>query len=112
EILHNLGVIAAGADDVVICEKRHYLRGRDLEGMNAILRAGIAEGGYTGSVESHPTELAALQALLARARRGDVVAVMAHVERDDIFTWLEAAEYRPVALDRLREMLGVVTPSG
>jgi cyanophycin synthetase len=29
EILHNLGVLAgSGADDVVICEKRHYLRGR------------------------------------------------------------------------------------
>ena len=29
EILHNLGVLAgARSDDLVICEKRHYLRGR------------------------------------------------------------------------------------
>ena len=33
EILHNLGALAGrGADDVVICEKRHYLRGRDARG--------------------------------------------------------------------------------
>ena len=31
EILHRLGVLAAAADDLVIAEKRHYLRGRDLE---------------------------------------------------------------------------------
>ena len=106
EILHNLGLLAAGADDVVISEKRHYLRGRELEGMNAILRAGIAEGGYDGPVEAHASELGALQALLGRARRGDVVAVMSHVERTQIFAWLVEEGYRPVGLDRLRELLG------
>lgn len=106
EILHNLGVLAAGADDVVISEKRHYLRGRDLEGMNAILRAGIAEGGYAAEVPALETELESLKALLARSRRGDVVAVMSHVERAEIFAWLEAEGYRPVDLDRLRKLVG------
>ncbi len=106
EILHNLGLLAAAADDVVICEKRHYLRGRDLEAMNAILRAGIAEGGYAGEVPALDTELGSLQALLARSRRGDVVAVMSHVERAEIFAWLAAEGYRPVELDRLRELVG------
>ena len=106
-ILHNLGVVAAAADDVVICEKRHYLRGRDLEEMNAILRAGIAEGGYEGAVEAHVTELKALQVLLGRARRGDVTAVMSHIERQEIFVWLEDQGYRPVGFDRLRALLGV-----
>jgi cyanophycin synthetase len=106
EILRNLGRLAgAGADDVVICEKRHYLRGRDLAGMNRILRAGVKEGGFTGTVEALPTELAALQALLARARKGDVVAVMTHVERTEIADWLKSAGYRPVPLARLRELL-------
>lgn len=106
EILHNLGVLAAEADDVVITEKLHYLRGRDLEEMNAILRGGIAEGGYTADVPALPTELAALQALLARARRGDVVAVMSHAERAEIFAWLRGEGYRPVEPDRLREIVG------
>ena len=97
---------ARGADDVVICEKRHYLRGRDLEGMNEILRGGVQEGGYAGKVEAFPSELAALQALEKRAKRGDVVAVMTHVERAEIFAWLQSAGYRPVPFDRLRELVG------
>jgi hypothetical protein len=108
EILHSLGVLAGrGADDLVICEKRHYLRGRDLEEMNEILRRGIREGGYAGEVEACPTELSALQALLGRSRAGDVAAVMSHVERVEIFAWLAEAGFRPVGLDQLRELLGV-----
>lgn len=106
EILHNLAALAAAADDVVISEKRHYLRGRDLEGMNAILRAGLAEGGYAAEVPALPTELASLQALLSRARRGDVVAVMSHVERVEIFAWLTGERFRPVELEELRAMVG------
>jgi cyanophycin synthetase len=106
EILHNLGVLAgAGADDVVICEKPHYLRGRDMEGMNDILRAGVAAGGFGGEVEAHPSELAALQALLARARSGDVVAVMTHVERTEIGDWLATSGFKPVRLDRLQALV-------
>jgi cyanophycin synthetase len=106
EILHNLGVLAGrGADDVVICEKRHYLRGRDLEAMNEILRRGVAAGGYRAKVEAHATELAALQALLDRSRAGDVVAVMSHVERTEIFDWLPTAGFRPVDAGRLHELL-------
>jgi cyanophycin synthetase len=107
EILHNLGRLAGElADEVVICEKRHYLRGRELEAMNAIMRAGIAESGYKGPVEAFPTELAALEELASHARRGDVVAVMSHVERTEIFTWLEGAGFKPVGIDRLRKLLG------
>jgi cyanophycin synthetase len=107
EILHNLGVLAGqGADDVVICEKRHYLRGRDLEAMNAIFRAGVAEGGYGAEVEAFETELGALQALVERSRRGDVVAVMAHVERSEIFTWLPSVGFKEVDGNGLRRLLG------
>ena len=105
EILHNLGVLAAAADELVICEKRHYLRGRDLEEMNEILRAGAREGGYTGEIPALPTELEALQALLARAERGDVCAVMAHVERKELFEWLEGQGYRTVDAGRLRKLV-------
>lgn len=107
EILHNLGVVAArGADDLVICEKRHYLRGRDLDEMNTLLRAGAAEGGYAGEVQACPDELSALQALLGRSRSGDVCAVMVHVEREEIRAWLAKEGYAPVRHDRLRELVG------
>jgi cyanophycin synthetase len=106
EILRNLGELAgAGADDVVICEKRHYLRGRELEAMNRILRDGVAAGGYRREVTSFPTELAALQALVKRARAGDVVACMTHVERAEIGAWLSSAGFKPVSADRLRARL-------
>jgi cyanophycin synthetase len=106
EIIHNLGVLAAAADDLVIAEKRHYLRGRDLEEMNEILRAGAREGGYTSEIPAHETELQALQALLARADPGDVCAVMAHVERTQLFEWLESAAFKPVDVERLRGLIG------
>jgi cyanophycin synthetase len=106
EILHNLGAIAAAADDLVIAEKTHYLRGRDLEGMNELFRAGARDGGYRRAVPSHPSELTAFQALIDRGRPGDVCAVMAHVERGELFDWLEAHGFRPVGNEALREHLG------
>jgi cyanophycin synthetase len=106
EILHNLGVLAAAADDLVICEKRHYLRGRDLDEMNGILRAGAREGGYAGEIPAHETELESLRALIARAERGDVCAIMAHVERTELFEWLEHAGFSPVDAERLRKVPG------
>jgi cyanophycin synthetase len=106
EILHRLGVLGGrGADEVVICEKRHYLRGRELEAMNAILRAGVAAGGYAGEVPAYQTELAALEALLERSRPGDVVAVMAHVERAEIFAWLPSVGFKPLDGEGLRRLL-------
>ncbi len=107
EILHGLGLLAgAAADEVVICEKPHYLRGRESEEMNEIMRAGVREGGYVGPVEAFPSELAALQGLIARARRGDVVAVMTHAERVEVFAWLEAEGCLQVDFARLRELVG------
>jgi len=107
EILFGLGRLAgAGADQVVICEKHHYLRGREADEMNELMRAGAAEAGYGGPVEAFPTELDALQALVARSRRGDVVAVMTHAERAEVFDWLDGEGYRPVDLDRLRQLVG------
>lgn len=106
EILHGLGRVAGGADDLVIAEKVHYLRGRDREEMNEILRAGAREGGYDGDIPAEPNEMAALHALLDRASRGDVVVVMAHVERTELFGSLEEKGFAPVGVDRLRRHLG------
>jgi cyanophycin synthetase len=105
EILNRLGVIAGGADDLVIAEKEHYLRGRDLEEMNELLRAGAREGGYRRTIPSKSSELTALQHLLGRAKRGDVCVVMAHVERAELFEWLEGEGFQPVDPAGLRAML-------
>jgi cyanophycin synthetase len=106
EILRNLGRLAGeAADEVVICEKPHYLRGRELQAMNALLRQGVADGGYRGQVEAYASELEALQTLVARARAGDVIAVMTHVERTEIAEWLQAEGFVPVSAERLRERL-------
>ena len=96
----------SGADDVVICEKPHYLRGRDLECMNADPARRRRRGGFRGTVEAYPSraERAAGAARAAR-RRGDVVAVMTHVERTEIADWLASKGFTPVPLARLRELL-------
>jgi len=109
-ILHQIGRLAgAAARDLVICEKRHYLRGRDLAAMNEILRAGAREAGYRGEIEAYPTELASLEALLSRASAGDVVAVMTHVERTEIGDWLAGAGFGRVSPERVAELVGRAT---
>ncbi|MDQ3691939.1 MAG: Mur ligase family protein [Chloroflexota bacterium] len=106
EILHALGVLAGKADDLVIAEKRHYLRGRDNDEMNELLRVGARDGGYADEIDALPSERAAFGTLVARARRGDVCAVMAHVERTELFEWLATEGFKPVGTDRLRELVG------
>jgi len=106
DILLRMGFLAGSrVDDLVIAEKPHYLRGRDLAEMNALFRRGARTAGYAAKIPTHRTELAALRALLARSRRGDVAAVMSHAERDEIFAWLTAAGFRPVRLSRLQALL-------
>jgi len=106
EILHRLGFIAGGADDLVIAEKEHYLRGRDLEEMNELLRDGARDGGYTRKIPSTGSELSALKQLLKRAKPGDVCVIMAHVERAELFAWLETHGFSAVGADRLRALVG------
>ena len=98
EILAGLGRIAgAGADHVAIVEKLHYLRGRDREGMNAVFRRAIAETGTPpDEVPSYEGEVTALAALVAEASPGDVVALMSHADRKDVFAWLAQAGAEPV----------------
>jgi cyanophycin synthetase len=106
DILLGLGRLAgARVDDLVITEKRHYLRGRDLAQLIALFRQGAAEGGYDARVPSYRTEVGALRALLERSRRGDVAAIMSHVERSQLFAWLAREGFHPVTLPRLKALL-------
>ena len=88
DIIRGIGELGArGADQVVIAHKDYYLRGREPEELAALLREGAASVGVH-DVPVHPTEVAAVQALVAEANAGDVVGVMCHAERADIEDWL------------------------
>lgn len=88
DLLEKLGEIAARDSDVVhIGHKERYLRGRTTEELEALFRTGAARVGVS-DVPSHPTELAALQALIGLALPGDVVGLMCHAERDQVQQWI------------------------
>ena len=68
DLLEMLGEIAArDADVVAIGHKEKYLRGRTLEELEGLLRAGAERVGVT-DIEAYPTELDSLQALLKHRR--------------------------------------------
>ncbi|KQT94602.1 Mur ligase [Marmoricola sp. Leaf446] len=101
ELLEALGEIAARDTDVVaIGHKQKYLRGRTVEEMDALLRAGAERVGVT-DVASYPTELASLQALVAQAGPDDVVGLMCHAERQEVYDWLASLGATPDSAERL-----------
>jgi cyanophycin synthetase len=105
DALRTLGHQAAhGSDLVVIGEKERYLRGRSREGMTALFREGLAEGGMP-DVAAFPDELSALQAAVSRVRPGDVVAFMCHADRALCEDWLRSAGAVPLTPAAVREMI-------
>jgi cyanophycin synthetase len=90
EVHRAMGEIAArGSDAVVIAAKDRYLRGRPVEELVALWREGAAAVGVH-EVATHPSELAAVQALVAVSGPGDVVAVMCQAERVEVDAWLRS----------------------
>jgi len=88
EILQGLGELAGRrADRVSVVHKAGYLRGRETADLEAQLRIGLARVGVA-EVDSCPTELEGLQALVATANEGDVLALMVHAERPKLDEWL------------------------
>ncbi len=95
ELIEKLGEIAARDSDVVaIGHKARYLRGRSFDELDALMRAGAARVGVT-SFASYPTEVAALSALVGQALPGDVVGLMCHAERQEVYDWIAAAGGTP-----------------
>ena len=88
DLIAMLGEIAAkGTDVLVIAHKQRYLRGRELDALDGLLREGAARVGVTG-IETHPTEVEGLAALVKQAQPGDVVALMCHAERQEAYDWI------------------------
>ncbi len=88
DLLERLGEIGAmGSDLVAICHKEHYLRGRTVEELDALLRAGVERVGVHDAV-SYATEVEGLAALVAQANPGDVVGLMCHAQREAVYAWI------------------------
>ncbi len=88
DLIGMLGEIGARDSDVVaIGHKQRYLRGRTLDELDGLLRAGAARVGVT-EIVSYPTEVECLAAMVARAEPGDVVGLMCHAERQDCYDWI------------------------
>ena len=54
-------------------------------------------------IEAYPTELDSLQALLKLAEPGDVVGLMCHAERQQVYDWLAAQGATADSPEQLRE---------
>ncbi|MFC4784956.1 Mur ligase family protein [Nocardioides sp. MAHUQ-72] len=88
DLIEKLGEIGARDSDLmVIAHKDRYLRGRPVEELDSLMRAGAERVGVT-DLESYPTEVSGLAALVEQARPGDVVALMCHAERDAVYSWI------------------------
>src|SRR4029079_18793099 len=89
ELLGRLGEIGGmGADVVAIGHKERYLRGRTREELDGLLRDGAERVGVT-DVTSYDTEVECLAGLVAQARPGDVVGLMCHAQRQEVYAWIE-----------------------
>jgi cyanophycin synthetase len=103
ELIETLGEIGARDSDVVaIGHKQRYLRGRTTEGIDALMRAGAEKVGVT-DVPAYDTEVACLAALVDQAKPGDVVGLMCHAERQEVYDWLAQHGGTPDSPETLRE---------
>ncbi len=88
DLIEKLGEIGARDSDVLaIAHKARYLRGRDVDALDQLMRAGAERVGVT-DITSYPTEVEGLAGLVAEAHPGDVVALMCHAERQAVYDWL------------------------
>lgn len=105
EILHDFAYTAArGADHVAIAELLRYLRGREPRDIVERLSAGARDGGAT-EIDVYADELSALRGMLARSRRGDVLAVTALGMRPEIFAWLGTSGASRLTPSRVRTLV-------
>ena len=88
DLVEALGEMGArDADVAVIAHKARYLRGRSMEELDVLFRAGAARVGVE-EMPSYPTEVEGLEALVKQADPGDVVALMCHEDRQGVYDWL------------------------
>jgi cyanophycin synthetase len=105
QILHDLAYTAArGVDHVAVAELRHYLRGRGRADLVKRLRAGAVDGG-AADVPVYEDPLTGLRETLKASQPGDVVAVTALIQRQEIFTLLDQLGATRVGPKRVRQLV-------
>ncbi len=105
EIRHGFAYLAArGADRLFLAELLRYLRGAGREEVVEGLKAGAFDAGME-DVPVFEDELSALKAMLAEARRGDVVAVTALAQRPEIFAYLDQTGAKRLGPGRVRQLV-------
>ena len=88
DLIEKLAEIGARDTDVVaIGHKERYLRGRTVDELDALLRAGAERVGVTG-IPAYATEVDCLSALVGQALPGDVVGLMCHAQREEVYAWI------------------------
>ena len=111
ELIDALGEIGAkGSDVVAIGHKEWYLRGRTMDEIDALLRAGAARVGVT-DIDTYTTEVACLAALVERAEPGDVVGLMCHAERQEAYDWIAAHGGTPDSPEVLSQKVRAAAPT-
>jgi cyanophycin synthetase len=103
DIIERLGERGARDTDVaVVAHKNRYLRGRTNEEIDALFRAGAARVGVA-DLPSYLSELDALTGLVEQAGPGDVVALMCHEQRQEVYAWLTAEGFTADSPETLRD---------
>jgi cyanophycin synthetase len=106
DILHAFAYRAArGSDHIGVAELTRYLRGRDPQELVERLRAGAIDGGAT-DVPVFSEEVHALEWMVDRAKRGDVVALTALGQRPEIFAWLDEHGAKRLTPDGVKSLVG------
>ncbi|MBI3752260.1 MAG: hypothetical protein HY263_11470 [Chloroflexi bacterium] len=98
DTLRGIGRIAGQrVDRLTFKETIKYLRGRSRESVLAELRIGALDGGWRVPMPVYETEAAALAGELDREPGGpEVLVVLCHAERDELFAILAARGFAPV----------------
>jgi cyanophycin synthetase len=89
-----------GADIVAIGHKEQYLRGRTMEGLDTLLREGAERVGVT-DVTTYDTEVECLAGLVGLAGPDDVVGLMCHAQRQEVYEWIAEHDGTPDTPERL-----------
>ena len=106
DTLRGVGRIVAGSvDRFVLKEMLHYLRGRSRESVIGEISAGAREGGWRGELPLYDSEVEAMAGELDRtepaagtasAHATEVIVLLCHEQREEVFELLAACGLRPV----------------
>jgi cyanophycin synthetase len=100
DTLRGVGKIVAGrVDRFVQKEMLHYLRGRTRQSVLGEIRAGAADGGWTGEIPVYGSEPEALGAELDRteaAERPELIVLMCHEDREGVYRLIAERGLQPV----------------